>query len=214
MTLIFVFDLTKQVAVHLALVVREQESLASFLQFGEERVAHGNLARALRGLGTPYISPRAAILAIAARLFADENLLRVQKIGIVQVREFHVAASRLSECADQEIDLARARGFELDGFLVGVRLGVVVVRLRPILGVETELDLEPAVEERHDCHHPRIDGLRLEGFVVQFVLVLENILAAVFVRELFSDESDEIAEVLALGLHVLAGRRVSSKSAR
>jgi hypothetical protein len=75
------------------------------------------------------------------------------------------------------------------------------VRLRPILGVETELDLEPAIEERHDCHHPCIDGLRLEAIVLQFVLVFENILAAVFVRELFSDESDEIAEVLALGLH-------------
>ena len=35
-------------------VVREQESLASFFQFGKERVAHGNLASALRGLGTPY----------------------------------------------------------------------------------------------------------------------------------------------------------------
>ncbi|MGA7796290.1 MAG: hypothetical protein WCA19_24940 [Candidatus Acidiferrales bacterium] len=82
------------------------------------------------------------------------------------------------------MDLARARGFELCRFLVGVRLGVVVVRLRPILGVETELDLEPEVGERHDCHHPRIDGLRLETFVLQFVLVFENILAAVFVREL------------------------------
>jgi len=39
------------------------------------------------------------------------------------------------------------------------------VRLGPILGIETELDLEPAVEERYDCHHPRVDGLRhvLEG---------------------------------------------------
>ena len=89
--------------------------------------------------------------------------------------------------ADQETDLARARGFEFGRFLVGVRLGVVLVRLWPILGVETELDLEPAVEERHDCHHPRIDGLRLEAFVLQIVLVLENILAAVLLRELFSD---------------------------
>lgn len=48
--------------------------------------------------------------------------------------EFHIAASRLSERADQEIDLTRTRGFEIGGFLVGVRLGVVVVRLRPILG--------------------------------------------------------------------------------
>jgi hypothetical protein len=55
------------------------------------------------------------------------------------VREFHVAASRLSECADQEIDLAHARGFELGGFLGGVRFGGVVVRLRPILGIEAEL---------------------------------------------------------------------------
>ena len=63
----FVLDLSKQVAIHRALVVREQKSLASFLQFGEERVAHWNLACALRSLRTPYISPRAAILAIAAR---------------------------------------------------------------------------------------------------------------------------------------------------
>jgi len=49
--------------------------------------------------------------SLLTRLFADVNLLRGQKIGIVQAREFHVAASRLSECADQEIDLTRARGF-------------------------------------------------------------------------------------------------------
>ena len=132
------------------------------------------------------------------------NLLP-QKIDMIQVGEFHVAASRLSECADQEIDLARARGFELGRFVVGVRLGVVIVRLRPILGVEAELDLEPAVEERHDCHHPRIDCLRFEAIVLQFVLVFENILAAVFVRELFADESREVAEVLALGLHGPSG---------
>lgn len=54
-------------------------------------------------------------------------------------------------------------------------------------------------------HHPRVDGLRLEAFVLQFVLVLENILAPAFVCELFSDESDEIAEVLALGLHGPSG---------
>jgi len=65
-----------------ALVVREQEASSSFLQFGEEGVADGNLARALQSLGTPYISARAAILAITAWLFANANLLRVQKIGI------------------------------------------------------------------------------------------------------------------------------------
>src|SRR5580704_13534082 len=60
--------------------------------------------------------------------------------------EFHVAASRLSECAYQEIDLACAGGFALCGLIVGVGLGVVVMRLGPILGIETELDLEPAVD--------------------------------------------------------------------
>ena len=38
-------QLAKQVAVHPALVVREQELFASFFQFGEVRIAHGNLAR-------------------------------------------------------------------------------------------------------------------------------------------------------------------------
>jgi hypothetical protein len=51
----------------------------------------------------------------------------------------------------------------------------------------------------------RIDGLRLEALVLQFVLVFENILASVFVRELFSDEPNEIAEVLTLGLHGPSG---------
>jgi hypothetical protein len=46
---------------------------------------------------------------------------------------------------------------------------------------------------------------RLEAIVLHFVLVFENILAAVFVRELLPDESDEIAEVLALGPHGPSG---------
>ena len=103
------------------------------------------------------------------------------------------------------IECAYLLRFQIVGLLAGVRFGVVVVRLGPILGVEAELDLEPAIEERHDCHHPRIDGLRLEALVLQLVLVFENILAAIFVRELFSDESDEIAEVLAFGLHRPSG---------
>ena len=103
--------------------------------------------------------------------------------------------------ADQKIDLACARGFEHCGLVVGLWLGVVVVCLRPIFGLQAKLDLEPAVEERHDCHHSCVDGLRRKAFVLQFVLVLQNILAAVFVSKLFSDESDEIVEVLALGLH-------------
>jgi hypothetical protein len=53
-------------------------------------------------------------------------------------------------------------------------------------------------------HQCAADG-RFWASVLQFVLVLEDILAAVFVRELFSDESDEIAEVLALGLHSPSG---------
>ena len=104
-----------------------------------------------------------------------------------------------------EIDLAHTLGFELSGLLAGVRLRVVVVRLGPILGVEAELDLEPAIEECHDCHHPRIDGLRLEALVLQFVLVFKNILAPVLVREFFFDEPNEIAEVFALGLHGPSG---------
>jgi hypothetical protein len=88
---------------------------------------------------------------------------------------------------------------------LGVWLGVVVVRLGPILGVETQFNLEPTIEERHDRHHSCVDGLRRETFVLQFVLVVQNILAAVFVGELFSGESDEIAEVLALGLHGPSG---------
>ena len=99
---------------------------------------------------------------------------------------------------------AEFRGFEKSENLLAVladhlvkpdpMVARITYRYQPVAG----LGREPKSESDYEF-------VIFGGGRVQFVFILENILAAVFVSELFPDESYEIAEVLALGLHGSSG---------
>src|ERR1039458_195996 len=88
-------ELIKKMNVRVAVLVREKQPLAQCQQFRQESVAHWDAARACRGLGLPDVPATDALFAVEARLLPNEDFLRAgTDVGVVQVRDLHVPASR------------------------------------------------------------------------------------------------------------------------
>src|ERR1019366_8380995 len=88
-------ELIEEMNVRVDVLVREQQPLGQCQQFRQESIAHWDAARACRGLGLPDVPATDALFTVEARLLPNEDFLRAgTDVGVVQVRDLHVPASR------------------------------------------------------------------------------------------------------------------------